>query len=90
MNFNTFDEIQHLPLKAYNRAVFYSNLYSDHGKAAAEDYAIQFSASERLAMAQIISAVKQFGVKKVQEIVTRDLEFPEYMPAPEPEIVVKA
>lgn len=79
IDFNTFDEIQHKPLRTYNRAVFYCNIWEDSGKAFAEDYAMQFNAQERLEIAQTIAAVKKFGVKRVKELVTQGVVFPEYM-----------
>jgi len=87
LEFNNFEDIQHLPLRAYNRAVFYSNLFEDSGKMYAKEYVSQFSPKERLAIAQTIAAVRKFGPKRVQQIVTEGLEFPEYLAAPEPEIV---
>jgi len=85
--FNNFDDIAHYPLKIYNRAVFFSNLYEDSGKVFAQDYANQFSIKDRLAMAQTIAAVKRLVVKRVQALVTEGLEFPEYLATPDPEVV---
>lgn len=79
IDFNTFDEIQHKPLRTFNRAVFFCNIWEDHGKAFAEDYALQFSMEERLEIAKTISAVKKFGAKRVRELVTQGVVFPENM-----------
>ena len=87
--FNKFDDIEHLPLRAYNRAVFFCNLYEDRGKAYAEDYLLQFDVADRLKMANILSAIKSYGHKRVKEIVTQGIEFPEYPSVEEVELVVK-
>ena len=73
--FNRFTDIAHLPLRVYNRAVVFSNIYEDHGKAIAEDYANSFTKEERLQMAQMIALVRQKGVKHVQARVTAGVQF---------------
>lgn len=73
--FNTFSDIQHRPLRIYNRAVMFSNLFEDQGKVIAEEYAQSFSDKERLEMAQMIALVRKIGVKKVQQLVTEGVDF---------------
>lgn len=75
MKFNQFNDIDHLPLRVYNRAVMFSNIYEDHGKARAEDYANSFSKEERLQIAQVIALVRNKGVKHVQALVTAGVDF---------------
>ena len=71
-----FDDITHRPLQAYNRAVMFYNTYEDKGRAAAEEYANQFSMDDRLAMAKIVAAVKRKGVDWVRDRVTSGVYFP--------------
>jgi len=75
MNFNRFTDIEHSPLRVYNRAVMFSNLYEDAGKSAAEDYANSFTKEERLQMAQMIALVRKKGTKHVIALVTEGVEF---------------
>jgi hypothetical protein len=76
--FNRFDDISHTPLRAYNRAVLFSNIFQDHGKASAEDYANSFTREERVQMGQVIELVRERGKKFVQTLVTSGVDFPDY------------
>lgn len=73
--FNTFNEIQHRPLRIYNRSVMFHNLYEDQGKFVAEQYANSLSKEERLEIAQMTALVKKLGPKKVKAMVTEGLIF---------------
>jgi hypothetical protein len=73
--FNLFNDIEHRPLRIYNRAVMFHNIYEDHGKYSAEDYANSFTKEERLEMAQMTALVKKLGTKRVKEMVTNGLDF---------------
>lgn len=73
--FNKFSDIEHRPLRIYNRAVMFSNLHEDQGPVVAQEYAELFSKTERLEMAQMIALVKQKGVKFVQALVTEGVDF---------------
>ena len=75
MKFNRFTDVEHAPLRVYNRAVMFSNIYEDHGRYAAEEYAQTFSKEERLQMAQMIALVKAKGTKHVIALVTAGVEF---------------
>jgi len=79
MNYPTFTDIDHKPLRIYNRSVMFFNIYQDVGKAAAEDYANLFTQEERLEMLAMTSLVKKHGPKAVKEWVTKGVVFPEYM-----------
>jgi len=73
--FNTFDDIQHRPLRIYNRSVMFHNLYEDQGKWVAQEYANALSKEARLEIAQMTALVKKIGVKKVKELVTAGVDF---------------
>lgn len=80
-NFNRFDEIDHLPLKVYNRFVLLSNLKEDFGEAVAQDYLELFDEKERKQMFIINTFIKTKGVDEVRKMVTEGLEL-----SPEEEI----
>lgn len=73
--FDRFEEIQHRPLRIYNRAVMFFNLYEDSGSEIAEEYAETFSPEERFEMAQMVALTRRLGPKRVKELVTSGLEF---------------
>lgn len=73
--FNRFTDIQHRPLRIYNRSVMFANLFEDQGKFVAEDYANTFTKEERFEMAQMTALVRKKGVKVVQALVTEGLDF---------------
>jgi len=75
MKFNRFTDVEHRPLRIYNRAVMFSNIYEDHGRGAAEDYAASFTKEERLEIAQMIALVRKKGTKHVIALVTEGVEF---------------
>lgn len=75
MKFNRFTDISHAPLRVYNRAVMFANIYEDHGKGAAEEYAESFTKEERLQMAQVTALVKTKGTKHVIALVTAGVQF---------------
>lgn len=74
-NFNRFTDINHRPLRIYNRAVMFHNLCEDQGPVVAGDYAETFSPEERLEIAQMTALVRKIGVKRVQQLVTDGIDF---------------
>jgi Zn-dependent oligopeptidase len=75
LKFNRFTDVEHIPLRVYNRTVMFYNIYDDHGKLAAEEYADSFSKEERLQMAQVAALVKAKGTKHVIQLVTAGVQF---------------
>lgn len=73
--FNRFTDVEHAPLRVYNRSVMFFNIYEDHGKHAAEEYAQSFTKEERLQMAHMSALVKAKGTKYVIDLVTRGVKF---------------
>lgn len=73
--FNKFDDIQHRPLRIYNRTVMFHNLYEDQGKFVAKEYAESFTPQERLEIAQMTALVKKKGPKFVKALVTEGVDF---------------
>lgn len=73
--FNLFRDIQHRPLRIYNRSVMYFNLLEDQGQHTAKEYVDALTKEERLEIAQMTALVKKIGPKKVKELVTAGVEF---------------
>lgn len=73
--FNLFRDIQHRPLRIYNRSVMFHNLYEDQGAFTAQEYADAMNKEERLEVAQMTALVKKIGPKKVKELVTAGVDF---------------
>lgn len=75
LKFNRFADVEHTPLRVYNRTVMFHNIYEDHGRHAAEEYAQSFTKEERLQMAQMTALVRSKGTKHVIDLVTAGVEF---------------
>ena len=76
-NFNLFKDINHAPLRVYNRVVMCHNLRSDFGQAVCEDYISCFSDAEKKEMALLTNLVQKKGKDYVMKMVTRNLPLPE-------------
>lgn len=72
---NKFDDIEDTKLRAYNRYVFFHNLFCDLGHNAARQYAELFTEKDKQQMFLVGLMVKKMGVKKTIEMVTKDVEF---------------
>lgn len=75
--FNRFDDIAHAPLRIFNRVVFLSNLYADHGKALAEEYINLFTKEEKVQMGTLAAIFKEKGYKYTKELVLKNITFTE-------------
>jgi hypothetical protein len=74
MNFERYDDIQHLPLQVYNRVVFLHNLIEDSGKKAGEVYVESFAEGERRQMYLMAQYIAAKGPEFVQKEVTKGLK----------------
>jgi len=72
-NFNLFNEIDHGPLKVYNRVVMSYNLKDDFGDAVLEDYLSCFDAAERKQLLLMTMLIKSKGKDEVKKLVTSSL-----------------
>lgn len=75
---SNFDEVEHKPLRDFNRTAFVYNLLEDAGQAPVEDYLSQFSEEDKKSIFTMAKAVKKLGVKRVRELVTQGVVFTEY------------
>ena len=78
---NKFSDINHLPLRVFNRVVFLNNLFADSGKEAAQSYVDLFTEGERQQMYVMGQYIKSVGEEKVRKEVTKGLTIvgPEYV-----------
>lgn len=72
--FNQFNDVNHRPLKIYNRAVTLMNINTDFGKHVAEDYVQLFSEDDRKDMWMMLLLIKKIGQKEAKKKVTRNLK----------------
>lgn len=73
-NMNRFDDIEHMPLRVYNRVVMSHNIAADAGEEAAREYVAQFNENERKQMFFVNTYLAQKGQKATYEFVTKGLE----------------
>ena len=73
--FNNFNDIKHIPLRTYNRAVTIANIKADLGDSAVLEYVKQFNEKERRQIALVMAYMAKYGQKKTQEECTKGLEF---------------
>lgn len=76
-NFNKFDDVNHVPLRVFNRVVLMSNLMGDFGKDVAISYAELFEEGERKQMYIMQSFISQQGLEAARATVTKGLVFAE-------------
>lgn len=79
MSYPTFNDIEHLPLRIYNRTVMFYNILEDVGESPAKEYGESFSKEERVEMIAMSSLVRKHGPKAVKAWVTKGVVFPDYM-----------
>ena len=71
--FNTFHDVQHLPLRVYNRVVTAYNIKEDFGTAILEEYFENFSAAEKWQMFNMMEFIKRNGREAAKAFATKDL-----------------
>ena len=73
--FNNFNDIEHMPLRVFNRAITIGNIKSDFGINSVKEYINQFSEYEKKQIAVMLAYIEKFGVKKAQDECTAGVEF---------------
>lgn len=73
MALNNFNEIEHFPLRVFNRVAFLYNLVEDGGKYAGEEYLEQFDKEERKQMYVMAAYIKRRGIEATRKEVTKGL-----------------
>jgi len=74
LTFETFNTIEHMPLRVYNRVVYLNNILSDFGRDAVKRYIEMFSESERQQMFIMQAYVKAKGADAARKFATKDLK----------------
>jgi hypothetical protein len=72
--FEMYDDVNHMPLRVYNRAVYLTNLVEDSGKDAGEKYISQFDEGSKRQMYLMLAYIKQKGIEVAKKEVMRGLE----------------
>lgn len=73
IDFQRFDEVEHVPLRVYNRAVTLYNLTSDFGKEVGKEYLTLFSKGEVAQITIMVSYIESKGAEAASKFATRDL-----------------
>lgn len=71
--FKLFKDVEHIPLRTYNRVVMSFNIRSDFGNAVLQDYLSNFDENERKAMMVMTMFIQKHGYETVMKSVTKDL-----------------
>lgn len=72
-SFATFHDVQHVPLRVYNRVVMAYNIQEDFGQAVLEEYFENFSQPEKAQMLAMMEFVKRNGREAAKAFATKDL-----------------
>jgi len=72
--FETFNNIDNLLLRVYNRTVLVFNLQSDVGKSAAVKYLDQFNAKEKTQIFIMSKLIKEKGADNVKKSVMSSVQ----------------
>lgn len=70
---NTFEHIEHMPLRVYNRAVFSHNLLEDYGQAVMKEYLSSFTQDEQKQIAIMVAFVQVKGADAAYKAATKGL-----------------
>jgi len=73
LTFETFNTIEHVPLRVYNRVVFLNNILSDFGRDAVKRYIEMFNEGERQQMFLMQAFIKAKGAEAAKKFATKDL-----------------
>lgn len=71
---NNFNDIQHTPLRVFNRTILFNNIFSNFGSMSAEEYLDQFNQGEKKQMFIMQTFIKKFGYKEAKKSACKGLE----------------
>lgn len=77
MELNRFEDIVHLPLRAYNRAVMSFNINEDFGPDACKEYLASFNQQEKKDIYLIILTIGSKGKDAAYRAATKGLKISE-------------
>lgn len=72
-HFATFHDVQHLPLRVYNRTVMAYNIREDFGTAILEEYFANFTDAEKWQMLNMMEFIKRNGREAAKSFATKNL-----------------
>ncbi len=70
-NYPTFDDIDNVSLRTWNRCAFASNLLDDKGEAESQAYLEQFDTKSKKQMLVMFTYIKQKGYEQTKAEVMR-------------------
>lgn len=70
-NYPTFDDIENVSLRTWNRCAMASNLLDDKGEAESQAYLNQFDVKSKKQMLVMFTYIKQKGYEKTKAEVMR-------------------
>ena len=71
---NTFDDVNHLPLRVFNRVMFMSNLAATVSPEEAKAYGASFNEGEREQLYVMGAYIKAKGLDEARKTVTKGLQ----------------
>lgn len=74
MQFNTYNDIENVSLRTYNRAVQVINIADSFNEGKAEDYLKQFSDGEKKGVYAILIGIKKYGADAVKKAIMHRME----------------
>jgi hypothetical protein len=72
---NKFEDIQHTPLRIFNRVMYLTNLISDKGMDQVKAYSSSFTEKERIEMTLVAMSITVRGLEAIRKEVTKGMEF---------------
>lgn len=76
--FNYFDEIEHKPLRTFNRAAMFYNLTEDFGLTVAKDYVSRLTLKDRKDIIAVLTRIEDHGLDCVRKQATDGLVFEDW------------
>ncbi|MGL4584068.1 MAG: hypothetical protein ACRCVU_13945 [Flavobacterium sp.] len=67
--FETFNDVQDIALRTYNRAVTATNIVEGFNEGKARDYLNQFTEAEQKGIMAILVGINKFGADKVKQAI---------------------
>tara|TARA_R110002033_G_scaffold41956_10_gene82786 strand:- start:225 stop:488 length:264 start_codon:yes stop_codon:yes gene_type:complete len=75
--FNDFNDIEHKPLRVYNRVVFMFNIREDFGAYKVQEYLQRFTEAQKKEMYILIQYLNKYGKDATMKAITSNTEFTE-------------
>lgn len=74
IEFNTFSDVQHMPLRVFNRTIMMNNIKQDLGLDKFKEYVNLFTDAEKRQMYIMQMYIKEKGYNAARKMATKDIE----------------